>query len=243
MTTLQKIVVPTDFSDASWAALDWVRWQTQQDAAEIHLLTVVEQPLQPYFPVLAGDVTNFMPSMDELMQRANSMLTDAIEHRQEHFAQPLIQQVRTGRPEAEIAAYAEEIGAELIVIAARGHNPLARILIGDTAAAVVRQAHCPVVVVKVPQNSQPAAESLREEFDELRADLRKSRAELRRSVRSAGEELREEWEELEDKWDDFNEHLEEARHEAANAGKDVRAALSLLASELKRGYKRVRDAL
>jgi nucleotide-binding universal stress UspA family protein len=54
----------------------------------------------------------------------------------------------TGRPDAEIVALAEEIGAGLIVMGARGVGGIRRALTGSVSDSVVRHAHCPVLVVR-----------------------------------------------------------------------------------------------
>jgi nucleotide-binding universal stress UspA family protein len=53
-----------------------------------------------------------------------------------------------GRPDAEIVALAEEIGAGLIVMGARGIGGIRRALTGSVSDSVVRHAHCPVLVVR-----------------------------------------------------------------------------------------------
>ena len=47
-----------------------------------------------------------------------------------------------------IAEYAQEIGADTIVIPCKGESPIKRLLIGSVAEQVVRLAHCPVVVLR-----------------------------------------------------------------------------------------------
>ena len=56
--------------------------------------------------------------------------------------------LRVGRPEAEITALAEEIGAGLIVVGSRGLGGIRRAMMGSVSDSVVRHAHCPVMVVR-----------------------------------------------------------------------------------------------
>ena len=58
-----------------------------------------------------------------------------------------------GEPAAEIVRAARERGAGLIIISSHGRTGLGRILFGSTAESVVRHAHCPVLVVKPPEES------------------------------------------------------------------------------------------
>lgn len=50
----------------------------------------------------------------------------------------------------EIADFADSLHASLIVASTRGRSGMARIVIGSTAAAIVRHARCPVLLVRPP---------------------------------------------------------------------------------------------
>jgi nucleotide-binding universal stress UspA family protein len=58
------------------------------------------------------------------------------------------ERVETGKAWPEILRVAEEIQADLIVIGSRGEGALGRLFLGSTANQVVRQATCPVLVVR-----------------------------------------------------------------------------------------------
>lgn len=53
-----------------------------------------------------------------------------------------------GEAAAEIVRVARDRAVDLIIISSHGRTGLGRILFGSTAEAVVRHAHCPVLVVK-----------------------------------------------------------------------------------------------
>lgn len=55
-----------------------------------------------------------------------------------------------GEPTEVIVNHAREVGADLIVIGARGLGALDHILVGSVAARIVRHAPCPVLVVPRP---------------------------------------------------------------------------------------------
>ena len=52
-----------------------------------------------------------------------------------------------GSPKQEIVAYAEEIGADLIVLGSHGHFQIADVL-GTTASGVLQKAGCDVLVIQ-----------------------------------------------------------------------------------------------
>jgi nucleotide-binding universal stress UspA family protein len=56
--------------------------------------------------------------------------------------------VKAGSAHEQILRLASEEGAQLIVVGARGHSALERVLFGSTSRHVVRDARCPVLVVR-----------------------------------------------------------------------------------------------
>ena len=57
-------------------------------------------------------------------------------------------QVLLGEPGAELALFAEEIGATTMVVGSRGHGAIKRVLLGSVSDHLVRHAPCPVLVVR-----------------------------------------------------------------------------------------------
>jgi len=55
---------------------------------------------------------------------------------------------RVGAPHRVLSATARQLGADLIVVGATGSGPLAAELLGSTADRVLRQAFCPVLIVR-----------------------------------------------------------------------------------------------
>jgi nucleotide-binding universal stress UspA family protein len=56
----------------------------------------------------------------------------------------------------EIVRVADEIGCGLIVMGTHGRTGLARLVMGNTAESVLPEAHCPVLIVKAPQELSPS---------------------------------------------------------------------------------------
>jgi nucleotide-binding universal stress UspA family protein len=137
----QKIVVPVDFSDQSLAAVD-------------ASLSLVEAPSALYIihvlPVLtdyeAGVLFNTVDDQDRI-QHTEQALRDRLSAAKYAGFHP---QVAFGDPGHEIADYAEQIAADLIVLPSHGRTGWTRLLIGSVAERVVRLAHCPVLVLKAP---------------------------------------------------------------------------------------------
>jgi nucleotide-binding universal stress UspA family protein len=56
--------------------------------------------------------------------------------------------IRSGKPFQEITATAEELKADLIVIATHGHSGFKHLTLGSTTEKIIRHAKCPVLVVR-----------------------------------------------------------------------------------------------
>lgn len=82
-----------------------------------------------------------------------------------------------------------------------------------------------------------------ERLESLKAELVQTRDELRVQMHLAKADARDEWEELEGKWSEFEQKMDKVEDAAEEAAKDVGEALSALGSEIKAGYKRLRDAM
>ena len=57
---------------------------------------------------------------------------------------------------AGIVGVLERFGCDLIVIGSHGHGRLRRLFRGSMTDEVVRNSHCPVLLVKAPATRQPA---------------------------------------------------------------------------------------
>lgn len=83
------------------------------------------------------------------------------------------------------------------------------------------------------------------DIDELVAELKQKRDELRLKIHLASKEVQDEWDELEEKMDEFSGKAKEFSREAKfrETGEGVGRAVKELGSELKLGYKRIREAM
>ena len=54
----------------------------------------------------------------------------------------------TGTPAGEIVSVARELDADLVVVGARGLGGIERLLLGSVSERVLRDARCPVLIVK-----------------------------------------------------------------------------------------------
>lgn len=144
MASRNVIVVPTDFSELSRAALPWARRMADQMQGEIHCIYVVEEP-HIYATLDMGPVP--IPSAEELTRSA--------EKRMANFASTQLKglgnvstKVLVGRPAEEVVRYAKEQGASLIIMTTHGYSGVKHVLLGSTTEAVLRHATCPVLSIR-----------------------------------------------------------------------------------------------
>lgn len=83
----------------------------------------------------------------------------------------------------------------------------------------------------------------REFLAESISSLKQQRDELLLHMHLAGMEMKEEWDALDSKWRSLNDSFEPLKSAVGESSKDLLASLSLVAGELKSGYKRIGKAI
>lgn len=136
----QRIVVPTDFSDFSNAAVAAAAEFHQRTGAEICLLHVTE-PAYEGLRVQTGQLHQ------EMKREAREELA-RLSARHFPHAKNLRQLVIEGRPADEICKVAAQEHADAIIIPTHGRSGLRHMLLGSVAERVVRHAPCSVLVVR-----------------------------------------------------------------------------------------------
>lgn len=144
MASGNTIVVPTDYSEGSLAALPWARRMAEQLQAEIHVVYVVEEP-HIYATLDMGPVP--IPSMDELAQSADKRMAHFSEAHLKDISR-LKTQVIVGHPAEEIVNYAKLHNGALIIMTTHGYSGMKHMLLGSTTEAVLRHASCPVLSIR-----------------------------------------------------------------------------------------------
>lgn len=142
---LTKILVPTDFSETSAAAVKYAVALADAFGAELHLLHVMEQPIQWQ---MAAEVAMVTAPVDDagLRARAETELAGLLT-RDERAKYRAVYATETGAPFAAIVKYARAQNIDLIVMGTHGRGAVAHLLIGSVAENVVRKAPCPVLTI------------------------------------------------------------------------------------------------
>src|SRR5215210_3990097 len=138
-----KILLATDGSREAELASQTAADLAQKSDSELHVVHVLASPLATHDP------SSFEPEVwARLEQRERKTLEDVVAKIEASGGKVEGSHHAIGRPDAEIVALAEEIGAGLTVMGARGVGGIRRALTGSVSESVVRHAHCPVLVVR-----------------------------------------------------------------------------------------------
>lgn len=136
-----KIVWATDGSDAADHALPIVKALASESHADLFVVHITEFVM----PGKAGGSHTMHIDEDELVAKIEAQvaeLSDAgITTRLETGTSP------AGGAAHAIAAAAEQVGANLIVMGTRGHTVLTGLLLGNVTQRLLHLARCPVLAV------------------------------------------------------------------------------------------------
>lgn len=143
--TLERILVPVDFSDCSLDALEYAVVMAQQAKASIILLHVLE-------PVSYGlDFTlSHIRTREQVRESWTKRLKELTSsHLHSHVAMEF--QLRGGLPADSILDSAQTLPCDLIVMGTHGRRGISHTISGSVAEAVLRKSHCPVIAVRSPK--------------------------------------------------------------------------------------------
>jgi nucleotide-binding universal stress UspA family protein len=150
MLTVRRILVPTDFSPPSHAALDMAIELGRRFGAEITLMHAHQVPSYLYpegmMPVSADILADLERSIVAELGRLAAFASAA--------GVPAATRHAIGIAVDEIVRAASELPADLIVMGTHGRTGLRHALLGSVAEKVVRRAPCPVLTVRPGDQSE-----------------------------------------------------------------------------------------
>lgn len=162
----RRVLVTLDGSSFSEAVLPEAARLLRGTEAEVHLLTVAEEPkataaysekepLTAGVPAPGGVVRMKAAPTVETKAQAIGRITDELREFLIAQAVPFERvgiryhtAVRFGDPAEEILRYAEKEDVDLIMMATHGHTGFARLVFGSVASRVVSSGVCPVLLVR-----------------------------------------------------------------------------------------------
>ncbi len=148
MISIQNILVPVDFSEASLVAAEYAASLAQAYKARLYVLHVKE-PFPVHGRIVAGSLENVQ---EYRIEKEKTQLSKVIPMKLKSFITVKEIQV-TGIPIYRvIVEKAREFGVDVIVMASQKRKGLMRIFKKDITEQVLHDASCSVFVVRSPQN-------------------------------------------------------------------------------------------
>mgnify|MGYP002761347320 FL=1 len=133
------ILVPTDGSDQSDAALDHALELSGPHDSEVHVLYVADTN-RDSLTTQRGEV------VDALEQEGDRVVSEALDR--VAAGVDVVDAVETGDPVETILDYADAVDADLVVMGTHGRRGLDRYLLGSTTERVVRLASVPILTIR-----------------------------------------------------------------------------------------------
>lgn len=146
-----KVILATDGTGHSDAAVEIVRNLNLSDGDEVKVVSVVDMAVPLAMDIYAG----YLPSSTDIEAAVKENTEKVLESTREKIAgffggkNVLVSsEVLHGSPESRIVETAEEFGADMIVVGSHGYNRWERLLLGSVSDSVVHHAPCSVLVVR-----------------------------------------------------------------------------------------------
>lgn len=138
-----RILLPTDGSDASDRAVEQAVGLARETGAALHVLFVVEDI--PYAPEMMDD------QVEGQLREIGEEAVETIRARADEAGVEVVATLREGVPHATILEYADEADADVVVMGTHGRNGLDRYLLGSVTERVVRTSEVPVLTVRMDE--------------------------------------------------------------------------------------------
>ncbi|MCP4036062.1 MAG: universal stress protein [bacterium] len=145
MDRIVSIVVPTDFSPLSEAAVERAVDLARLNGASIHLVHAVR------FPMIATPYEVSVPAavFEGVRKAAESQMDDARKTIVDKGISTVTTEIAdAGEADQAIADAVRAKNADLVVMGSHGHGGIKRAFLGSVAERTLRSAGCPVMVVK-----------------------------------------------------------------------------------------------
>lgn len=134
------VVVPMAFNGDSLEPIN-VALEMVKAPQDIHIIHVLPKLSSMEPGAVWGDVTN-----ETRTEKAAKEIRKQLAGDERHGGCNLI--VRVGAIAREVSRYAEEMDAELVVLASKTHSRAHSFFLGSAVDSILHEAHCPVLIIK-----------------------------------------------------------------------------------------------
>lgn len=137
-----RICVGVDGSEQSLAALRWALEAAQLRGAELEVIHAWQVPV----PAMMFEGAMAPPNID-FEREAAELVATLVKEATDGAEPPVVLRTKTPNAPAAKALIDASEGAEMLVVASRGHGGFASLLLGSVSQQVAHHARCPVVIV------------------------------------------------------------------------------------------------
>jgi nucleotide-binding universal stress UspA family protein len=158
MANVKTILVATDFSQASDAALAYGRELAHTLGSTLHVLHVVGNVVADAVGI-EGYTADYVALQREIEDGARRHLNTIVteEDRRALAAKAIV--LTSSTPAQSIVSYAKDAGIDLVIVGTHGRGGNEHFAIGTVAERVVHLARCPVLMVRQPSYQRMLAEA------------------------------------------------------------------------------------
>jgi universal stress protein A len=146
---ISNILVPIDFSENSFQALDFGYLLASQNRAVLHIFHAIEGTSSLLKYSLIEDGSECLT--EECVNQEFAKMLDKLPQ----GSVEIVKAVRSGKPHEQILEYAREKRIDMIVISSHGWTGLTNLLIGSVTNKVLKQSEIPVLCLKASTFSAP----------------------------------------------------------------------------------------
>lgn len=155
MADYKNVLVGIDGSKQSMMAFHKATALAKRNNAHLHLLSVVNGE---HYPTAAGYGIIDRDMYDAAVERMKKTLSKLVDEAKKTGWDDVDSSVMVGNAKITLTdQYPKNHDVDMIVVGATGLNVIGRIIVGSTAAYVIRHAPCDVTVVKTDENNQKVA--------------------------------------------------------------------------------------
>ena len=144
----RKILYPTDFSDVSKIAIEYIKQLKESGVEELLVLHVIdERGLQFSYPYLLDKYSGDKGVKQSLKDEAMKKLAE-IENKLKDCGFKITSRIEFGVPLKEILKAEQKEDISIIIIGSHGKSNVEEMLLGSVSEKVVRKCKKPILVVK-----------------------------------------------------------------------------------------------
>jgi nucleotide-binding universal stress UspA family protein len=145
-----KALLAIDHSVESAMALETAASLTWPPGSHIEIVSVVPTEVELVGGPFVVGVDVQTPEVHQRLVEESRRLVDEAAERMRRRGLEVAVHVIVGRAASVVLDVAERTSAELVILGARGHGAIDRVLLGSVSAEVVDHARCPVLVSRKP---------------------------------------------------------------------------------------------